>query len=422
MLRVAAALPLALASTLLLACAASQQAYPAEETEYEYYREAPAAPGPAPPEPATMVVQSRGDRGWGVELDDGEAGADGLLSDTKTLTVDKARRSGGRDQAGEPPPRVEPREPDTRGLDRPLVVYLGYLKLRVKRLLEAVDAITRLTEEAGGYIESLSSQAVVVRIPADDFDKAMATFAALGDVLDRRVKALDVTAQFTDLRGRLAVAKEARERLLELLEHVQDVQERLRILQEVKRLTEQIESIESTLSTLQNLVDYFTITIELQPILATGAPVTHRSPFPWVRALTPHRGTIDDGRDDVRLRLPAGFVLFDEEDVWRAQAADTTTLRVGRVENEPRGGAEFWANAVTHEMDGRDEELVEDGTAGLVTYRVFRNKDVQPRTYLVGVHARGDELWVIEVFYPNEGAFERHHRAVVEALATFGVK
>jgi hypothetical protein len=419
--RAAAVVPFVLASTLLLACAGSQHAYAPPDYGYRQGGPPPSAPMAEPTSTAGLVAPREARDGWGIDLDDGQVGQDEVGSYAKTATADKERFRGSR-EPGPKPGGVEKREPDTRGLDRPLVVYLGYLKLRVKRLLEAVDAITRLTEEAGGYIESLSSQAVVVRVPAHDFDAAMARYAALGDVLDRRVKALDVSAQFTDLRARLAVAKESRERLLKLLEQVQDVQERLRILQEVKRLTEQIESIESTLSTLQNLLDYFTITIELEPVVTTGVAVTHRSPFPWVRALAAHRGTIDDGKRAVRLTLPKGFVLFDEEDVYRAQAADTTTLRVGRVRNEPRGGAGFWADAVLHEMDGRDEELVEDGTAGVVTYRVFRNKDVQPRTYLVGVHARGDDLWVVEIFYPNEAAVERHHQAVVAALATFGVK
>lgn len=416
----AVAVPPLLVATVLLACASAQYARPPDD--YGYRREPPASGQPVPPPDAPSPAPAEAAGGWGIDLD--EDGDDRGRDVTLSTTTEERRypAPSPRDPGPGQEQRPQAQEPDARGLDRPLVVYLGYLKLRVKRLLEAVDAITRSTEEAGGYIESLGARVVIVRIPATDFEEAMETFAALGDVLDRRVKALDVTAQFTDLRARLAVAKEARERLLKLLDQVKDVQERLRILQEVKRLTEQIESIESTLSTLQNLVDFFTITIELEPILSAGAAIEHRSPFGWVRALVAHDGTIQEGKGAVALTLPKDFVQFTDDDAWRAQAADTTTLRIGRVPNEPRGDAEFWADAVLHEMDGRDEELVEDGTAGLVTYRVFRNKDVQPRTYLVGVHVRGDDLWVVEAFYPTEDAFQRHHRAVTEALGTFHVK
>jgi hypothetical protein len=72
--------------------------------------------------------------------------------------------------------------------------------------------------------------------------------------------------------------------------------------------------------------------------------------------------------------------------------------------------------AVLYEMDGRDEEPVGAGTAGATAWQVFRNKDVKPRYYLVGVLTQGDALWVVEVFYPTEDAYKRHHGAVTRAL------
>ncbi len=325
-----------------------------------------------------------------------------------------------------PSSRPEPSKPADKpapsGLEERLVVYTGYLKLRVKRLLAAVDAITALTEKAGGYVESLTQRVVVVRVPRGDFDATMKAFADLGTVVDRRVKALDVTQQFTDLQARLVVARDTRERLLALLEKTTHPEERRRILQEVKRLTEQIESMSSTLATLQNLVDFYTITIELEPVLDNAGAQTHRSPFAWVRALAPHLQSIEEGRDELDMTLPDGFVLFDEDDAWRAQSADTSVLRAGLVENEPRGDAGFWADAVDHEMEGRDEERVDAGESGRVVYRVYRDKDVQPRWYLVGLHVDGERLFVVEAFFPNEDAWKRHHENVVKALSTFRVQ
>jgi hypothetical protein len=306
--------------------------------------------------------------------------------------------------------------------DVPLVVYTGYLRLRVKRLLEAVDEVTRITEGQGGYIESLAQRVVVVRIPAKDFDAVMAEFAKLGEQLERRVKALDVTEQFTDLGARLAVAKEAQNRLIALLAKTEDVEERLRILQEVKRLSEQVELIESTLATLQNLVDYFTITIELEPIMEDTGGDLHRSPFDWIRGLEAHVTTLYDGKDEFALDLPTGFVLFEKDDVYRAQSADTTVIRGAVVDNEPRGDNAYWIKAVHHEMEGRGEKLEAEGDSGPIAYKLYKSEDVQPRYYLVGVAARGEDLYVIEVFFPNEEALAAHKDAVIKALATFEVK
>ncbi len=304
----------------------------------------------------------------------------------------------------------------------PMVVYFGYLRLRVKRQIEAIDAVTKVAQQSGGYVQSQSGHTVIVRVPAADFDAVMAKFSAVGEVIDRRVKALDVTRQFTDLDARLAVAVEARTRLLALLKTVQNVEERLLILEEIKRLSEQIETAESTLATLRNLANYYTITLDLEPVVAQVAASTHVSPFQWVRSLQPHLVSLTAGKKDATMDMPKGFVLFEDDDVFRAQAADTAMLRVGRTQNEPRGDSAFWSDAVHFEFDGRDEELVDQGTYGNLRARVYRNKDQRPRYYLVGVQSIEDKLYVVEVFFPNETAWNDHIDDVRKALATFKLK
>ncbi len=317
------------------------------------------------------------------------------------------------------PQKPQPDQQVAQKQKAPLVVYQGFLQLRVRRTIEAADAITKITEKAGGYIESLSDRAIVVRIPAHDFEAIMDKLASVGKVLDRQVKALDVTAQFTDLQGRLAVAKRTIARLLKLFNQAQKAEDRLRILKEIKRLTEEIENLQSTIHSLKNLVDFFTITVQLEPVMESGADLIHQSPFDWVRNLEPHWTSISDGKNNIKITLPAGFVLFDEDDSYRAQAADTTILRAGYVKNEPRGDNKFWMDAVGYEMSGRDEELVEEASTGKIAFKVFRNHEARPRYYLVGVYTDDELVYVVEVFYPNPKAFERHHKAVIKALESF---
>ncbi|MBI5611256.1 MAG: DUF4349 domain-containing protein, partial [Deltaproteobacteria bacterium] len=284
-------------------------------------------------------------------------------------------------QAQQQQAHSDPKGREVKGekkVEQPLVVYFGYLRLRVRRQIEAFDEVTKLAQAAGGYVQTLSGRTVVVRVPATDFDAAMARFAAVGEILDRRVKAVDVSKQFTDVESRLQVASQARARLLQLLERVKTTEERLQILEEIKRLTEAIETAESTLAALRNLADYFTITIDVEPVVQDGAGEVHRSPFGWVRHLTAHLVTLTEGKKSIAMTMPQGFVLFAEDPVFRAQAADTSLLRVGRVANEPKGDANFWSLAVHHEMEGRDEELVEQKTVGGLQVRVYRNKDVRP--------------------------------------------
>jgi hypothetical protein len=140
-----------------------------------------------------------------------------------------------------------------------------------------------------------------------------------------------------------------------------------------------------------------------------------------VRDLVAHRTTIFYGKEEVQVKLPEDFVFFDKDDEFRAQAADTTVVRAGVVDNEPRGDNAFWSDAVHHEMLGRAETLMEDGEAGRTAFRLYRSEDVQPRYYLIAVYAVEDDIYVVEVFYPTEEAFQAHHQDILKSLKTFEV-
>lgn len=303
------------------------------------------------------------------------------------------------------------------------VVYRGFLQLQVKKPIEAADAVAKVVDGAGGYVDSLGPTHVVVRTPVERFDEVMDALAKIGVVLDRRADALDVTAQYTDLKGRLAILEETRTRLMLLLEQTKDVKQRLMILTQIKRLTEQIEALSSTLKTLEGLLAYSTITVELVPAVQVAQAPKHRSPFAWVRQLAAHRVTIKEGMDDLKLVPPSNFVLFDDDDTWRAQAADTSMLRAGTVDNDPVGDGAFWMSAIAYEMKGRGEVQVEEGKAGQMPWAVYRNRTKPYRYFLVGVAtpADEDEAFVIEAFFPNDEAWSQHGAAIKRALDSFEV-
>ncbi len=306
----------------------------------------------------------------------------------------------------------------------PMVIYTGYLQLRVRRIIEAQDQITAFVNKRGGYIEALTGSVVIVRIPGKKFEEAMKELSALGDLLDKWVQAEDVTEQFTDLRARLDVALQARERLTLLLKKTPNTTERLRILNEIKRLSELIDTIDASLAAIKNLTDFFTITIELVPVLEVDNIDRGLSPFPWVRGLKPHLQTIDSSRKDKKsflIKLPKGFVLFDKEDAFKAQSADTSIIRASVVENEPSGNNEFWSNAIDFEMASRQENLVDKGKQGSFVYRLYENRDINPRFYLIAVHTSDLKIYVVEAFFPNVDSKNLHYPSIIEMLKSVEV-
>ncbi|MBU0550152.1 DUF4349 domain-containing protein [Myxococcota bacterium] len=426
---------LSCALALSLGCGGSSPSYRMADGAYAP-QEAP-APGFAARE--AVVTRPSDDGGYDFEEDavEGElltADAAPMAASARPAPPAPSKVSGGSFNRSAPPPpppkkestdQTEPRAKAPQGQEvasDPMVVYTGQLNLRVRRPLETMDQITLWVEAKKGYIQSLTDQVIVVRVPSNEFEASIKHFATLGEVLDRQIQALDVSGKYTDISARLAVSRQARDRLLVLLEQTKDVNERLRVLQEIKRLSEQIESMESILQTLKKLADFSTITVALTPMVVNTQARFHRSPFPWVRQLEAHRVTLKEGKGKVALDLPKGFVTFEKEDYYRAQAADTTLIRVGAVANEPLGDARFWADAVRYEMNGRDEEHLKDGTAAGLAWHLFRSKTLRPRYYLIGVQAQGEQLFVLEVFFPDEAAWEKHGAAVTSALNSFKVK
>jgi hypothetical protein len=92
-------------------------------------------------------------------------------------------------------------------------VYFGYARLVVNSLLDTRNAISKLAEESGGYIEASYDTQVIIRIPKDKFNEIFASLLALGEVDDKKIETYDVTEYFQDLEMRLSVAERTRGRL-----------------------------------------------------------------------------------------------------------------------------------------------------------------------------------------------------------------
>ncbi len=326
----------------------------------------------------------------------------------------QSQQTGGQPSPLQPGKQVQPA--------KVMMVYQGQLQLRVRRQLEAMTELTAMAKALDGFVQSQSGNVLVLRVPVAKFFAAMDQLSAVGKVLDRSYQAQDVGDRVAELETRLQVVTEARERLLALLAKTKDSEQRLAILEEVKRLTEVLETLQSTVQTLTRLAAFSTITVQVEPLLQDGGSGGPRSFFAWIRNLQSHRATLGGGKDDLTLPMPKGFVQFHKDDDFRAQAADTSALRAGKIRNEPVGTAAFWAEAIAFEMEGRDEEKVDRFKAGPLEVQVFRNKDAQPRWYLVGVTVAGDDVYVVEAWLPDEAAWKLHGDAIRDALGKLEVQ
>ncbi|MBN2738289.1 MAG: DUF4349 domain-containing protein [Spirochaetales bacterium] len=295
-------------------------------------------------------------------------------------------------------------------------IYTGYQKLRVADVEVSKDLIIKKTEELGGYVESLFSTYIVLRVPKASFSDCFEAFLKLGEVLNKSVQTFDVSEYFQDLSLRLDIASRARARLYVLLEKTNDVVERLRILKEINRLSEEIEGITLRLDSLKQLIAYSKITLELVPRLTENTSDTKSSiPFEWIAMIDAFHVSIPKLENVFKIELSADFAVFDEQEYFHAETAQGTVVRAGTVKNFPKGDKGFWVEALYYHL-GPYYSKAERQELGKFGGVLFSSKDREPFYYLVALRVFDKKLQVVEVLMPDEKAREKYFNQIATVL------
>jgi hypothetical protein len=120
---------------------------------------------------------------------------------------------------------------------------------------------------AGGLLESETADedrvVMVLRVPEASLDSVLARLGTLGKVNERRVSAVDVTAQVVDTDARLRNLTAARDRLRQAMGASGSVQDVVAIERELARLQSEIDVLEAARKRLQSDVAMSRVTLTL---------------------------------------------------------------------------------------------------------------------------------------------------------------
>lgn len=166
-----------------------------------------------------------------------------------------------------------------------MLIYTANITLAVFEALEGLDAVEKLAAEHGGYLVRRTDRQIVVRVPAEKFQTALAAVSKIGDELRRDVSVQDVTAQFRDLDTRLKNLVAVRDRLQGLLAKAKNVTEALQVERELTRVTGEIERIKGRLKLYRELIAFSTIAVTFQAAPVEKIAGSVDLPFPWLRQL-----------------------------------------------------------------------------------------------------------------------------------------
>ena len=176
----------------------------------------------------------------------------------------------------------------------PNVIKTADLRVEVRRstLRDAVGEVTALAGRHGGFVLSTQvagtrarSGILVIRIPAERFELALAEIRGLGTkVLRETVSGQDVGAEFIDLEARLRNWRAQEVVLLRLMDRAQSVTDTIRVQRELQQVQLEIERIRGRLRYLEDQTTMSTVTVGLRED-GVAAPTPGTLERAWDRAV-----------------------------------------------------------------------------------------------------------------------------------------
>lgn len=256
----------------------------------------------------------------------------------------------------------------------------------------------------------------MLRVPVARFQQTFENLLKLGDVLSRSLSAEDLTEAYLAVDLRITSLTAMRERLINLLAQAKTENEKIALVQQIQQVSEELDQLQAQLRTLATLSDYSQITLQLvqHEALSGGPGEGEAGAFQWITQLSPFtRGLSQEGRP-VTLTVPDGLVRLSK-DPWEAESADGTHIRSTRIPNAPLGDSAFWMDAIQKRL-AADFASAETSDAGNFKLLRLQYRGDNPYIYVIGVHAVGKDLEVIEIFYPSLDQEKRYKEAITHAL------
>jgi chemotaxis protein histidine kinase CheA len=183
-------------------------------------------------------------------------------------------------------PQVEPEpEPVGQAANKRQIIYTATMQVSVHDVEHAIGVAEAMPERLGGWLHQRSDNQLILRIPAEKLEQAMAEIAELGVVDYRLLEALDVTAQYTDLESRIRVLEEMQAQLKAMLAQAKTVELALEIRKALDEVTMELELARTQMRELAKSIAFSTLILRFVERGPTTSVPTSNDPFTWVDEL-----------------------------------------------------------------------------------------------------------------------------------------
>lgn len=177
-------------------------------------------------------------------------------------------------------------------LQGPPVIRQAQLAITVDsgKFDQKLAAVRSLVESEQGYIAGTDAQAnpnidtqirtgvINFMVPAANFDTTIDMLSRVGKVENEHISGTDVSAQYVDLRARLANEQAQRQAMLTLLTRATNISDIIAVQTQIGQITGQIEELEGQIKYLDDNTAYSSVTVTLTE---SGAPTQTQPSDSW---------------------------------------------------------------------------------------------------------------------------------------------
>jgi hypothetical protein len=174
----------------------------------------------------------------------------------------------------------------------PMIIKNGEIELIVEDTQSAIDQVTNIATDNGGYVLSSQSSAVngrataimTIAVRAENFEIAMRRLRDISmEVVRETSSGQDVSTEYVDLQSRLRNLEATRDRIRALLDQATTVEDALEINRQLSEIEAQIEQVKGRMTYLTGRAAFSTITVTLNeyiPTTPTPTPTPTLTPTP----------------------------------------------------------------------------------------------------------------------------------------------
>lgn len=150
----------------------------------------------------------------------------------------------------------------------PKIVRTANAEIEVRRFDRAWPAANAIAGRMGGFVTNSSTElvedrlgrgSIVMRVPAEKLDTAIAELRKLGRLRNMSTTADDVSAPIADVKARLKALQAQELQLLELMGRANTLSETLEVRSQLDAVRQEIESYKAQRDVYENQVRYSTI-------------------------------------------------------------------------------------------------------------------------------------------------------------------